>query len=176
MLSAYFLINEGRQLVGNGLDYFSSFWNYTDLVPPILIIATLIIQLKTEEDIMSITFLGTMRSVASLFMWLKFLYFLRIFKETGKKFLYSFYNSVGYLIRMLTRVFWDIRIFTLIMLFMWIAFAEAFLRISEMSPEPFIINYFDALQYSYTLTLGAFNTTPYDSASQYVTLYLLMII
>ena len=36
--SIYFISIEVYQLYNNGLDYFSSFWNYLDLIPPILLL------------------------------------------------------------------------------------------------------------------------------------------
>jgi hypothetical protein len=44
--SLYFLVNELRQLISSGLDYLKSFWNYSDLIPPILIIALIGVHLK----------------------------------------------------------------------------------------------------------------------------------
>lgn len=66
-----------------------------------------------------------MRAVASLLMWAKFLYFLRIYPQTG------------YLIRMLTDVIYGMRVFLLILLFVYFGFGEAFLRIAEMSDQEF---------------------------------------
>lgn len=43
--ASYFLLNEARQLGISGLEYFTSFWNYIDIIPPIgiYVFATLII-------------------------------------------------------------------------------------------------------------------------------------
>jgi hypothetical protein len=35
--SVYFLVNEFRQLAGAGLNYFTSFWNYLDWLPALMI-------------------------------------------------------------------------------------------------------------------------------------------
>ena len=77
-------------------------------------------------------------------MWFKLLYFLRIFGPTG------------YLIRMITVVIWDMKIFLLILFLMYFGFGEAFLRLSENSDEEaqFIINYAYAWVYAYRLSLG----------------------
>ena len=61
---------------------------------------------------------GCMQATMSLILWLKFLYFLRIFKTTG------------YLIRIIVEVIIDMRNFLLIMLLTIIAFADAFRSIS----------------------------------------------
>jgi hypothetical protein len=130
VLSAYFLLNECKQLYFNGLDYFKSFWNYSDLIPPILIITVVIVHYVKRDEPPHV--LASVHSIACLLIWTKFLYFLRIFKHTG------------YFIRMLTDVVYDIRIFLLILLIMYFGFGEAFLRIaeqSEMEEGQFVGNY-----------------------------------
>ena len=48
--SAYFLLSEVKQLFYNGLEYFKSFWNYTDLIPPILIITVVVVHFVRRDD------------------------------------------------------------------------------------------------------------------------------
>lgn len=108
-------------MIINRLDYLKSIWNYADFIPPILIIAIVSIHLKEADD--DISFQATIRAVASLLMWAKFLYFLRI------------YTLTGYLIRMLTDVIYDMRVFLLILLIVYFGFGEAFLRISESNED-----------------------------------------
>lgn len=127
VFSIYFLINETRQLYLNGLEYFVSVWNYSDLLPPMLIIVVVTMKLNffynTRYE--PTTYLATIHSFASFFMWLKFLYFLRIFKDTG------------YLVRTLTDVIFDMKIFLLILFIVYFGFGEAFLRLSETSEEDY---------------------------------------
>lgn len=119
--SAYFLTNEFRQVYKLKFNYFGSVWNYSDLLGPILIIILISFHAKNmadpEYEIPAI--ITTIHSVASLLLWIKFLYFLRIFKPTG------------YLINALSVVVWDMKVFLLILLIVYIAFGEAFLRLSE---------------------------------------------
>lgn len=42
----YFFLNELIQISSNGIEYLKSFWNYVDLLPPILIVIVLIMHLK----------------------------------------------------------------------------------------------------------------------------------
>ena len=105
--------------MSSGLSYLKSVWNYTDLIPPCLIIAVIGVHLKEGQNAPHT--LTSVHSVACLLMWAKFLYFLRVFRSTG------------YFIRMLTDVIYDMKIFLMILLIVYIAFAEAFLRISEDS-------------------------------------------
>jgi hypothetical protein len=62
-------------------------------------------------------------AVTTFFMWLKLLYFLRIFKETG------------YLIRMISTVIVDMKHFLLVLLIAIIAFGDSFLSFAMGNPE-----------------------------------------
>ena len=68
-------------------------------------------------------FIITVEAVCGILMWLKLLYFLRIFKTTG------------YLVRMVTDVLWGMKTFLLILFIVYFGFSEAFLRVSEASEE-----------------------------------------
>ena len=104
-------------------------WNYSDLLPPIFIIAVVSIHLRVNisveypsiPDYTPNGLLYTVHGMASLLMWMKLLYFLRIFENTS------------YLIRMITNVLWDMRVFLLILFLFYFAFGEAFNRINETS-------------------------------------------
>ena len=133
IFSAYFLFNEIRQIVNFGLSYFlTSFWNYVSVLTPIFVVITVALDLANEA---TVPFLAAIRSLASLLMWAKLISFLRLF------------NSTGYLVRTLTTVIYEIRIFLLVLLIIYFGFCEAFLRINEMSdPDAaFVLNYGDAL-------------------------------
>jgi uncharacterized protein with PQ loop repeat len=92
---------------------------------PILVVVVISHHLKelTTSDYKKPNFLITVHSVASLMMWLKFLYFLRIFRPTS------------YFIRMLSQVIWEIRTFLLVLMIVYLGFGEAFLRLSQNSKE-----------------------------------------
>jgi hypothetical protein len=62
-------------------------------------------------------------AITTVFMWLKLLYFMRIFRNTG------------YLIRMIVEVVKDMRNFFLVILITITAFGEAFLRLSLGNDE-----------------------------------------
>jgi hypothetical protein len=93
VFAMYLLKNEIYQLSEAGLEYFASIWNYLDLVPPIGIIIFLLLDYgagffkitdsegNTPDYIKEIEV--SMQATMSLFVWLKFLYFLRIFESTG---------------------------------------------------------------------------------------------
>jgi hypothetical protein len=137
----------------SGWDYFKSVWNYADLLPPVLISVTTAVRLCIFylEDFEANYFLYTVHSLACLLMWAKFLYFLRIFKSTG------------YLVRTLTDVCYDMKIFLLMLFIVYFGFGEAFLRISEKSDEEamFIENYPMAWVRSFS---GDLDTGVFDDA------------
>jgi hypothetical protein len=102
--------------------YFTTLWNVSDVLTPVLVIVLVSFDLQSfagnNEEFEWPSILVTVHSVASLLMWTKFLYFLRIFRQTG------------YLIRMLSTVIYDMRIFLLFLLIVYFGFGEAFLRLS----------------------------------------------
>jgi Polycystin cation channel len=138
-MSGYFFTLEMKQLRNEGLDYLKSFWNYLDLIPPLTLSIFLPMELlgffdyrdqinvylseqaiasqfgKTVEDptVTIRTIEGMLQSILSLIVWLKLLYFLRIFKSTG------------YYIRTITEVIKDMRYFLLMLLLTFIAFGDS---------------------------------------------------
>ncbi len=88
VLSIYFIKNEINQIMNSGLNYFMEPWNYIDLVPPITVLTIAGINFFAIDT----SYESIIKSVGSLFMWLKLLYFLRIYKTTG------------YLVRMIVQV------------------------------------------------------------------------
>eukprot|EP00347_Sterkiella_histriomuscorum_P010355 403376619 len=175
VFSIYFLFNESRQIINQGFRYLLSAWNYTDLLPPVFIITVIslhiVIYLKEKNDSAydPNNFIETIHSVASLLMWAKLLYFLRIFYSTG------------YLIRMISNVVWDMKIFLLILFLMYFGFGEAFLRLSEASAGQddegneisFIKNYAMCWVYAYRLSMGDGSTDTFNKTVQPVTLWIL---
>ena len=81
--------------------------------------------------------------VNSLLIWLKLLYFLRIFESTG------------YLIRMIIQVCVDMRYFLLILLLSLIAFGEGVQSISDQTTLGFT-GYLGGVGYNYRMVLGDF--------------------
>ena len=97
-----------------------------------------------------------MQSIMSLMVWLKFLYFLRIFTATS------------YLIRIIIEVGYDIRHFLLVLLLTFIAFGDAFYAIntSNKEGEGFIEGgYIFGIIYVYTMSLGGFDVTAFGKTA-----------
>ena len=114
MFSLYFCSIEISQLGEEGIKYMFSVWNYLDLVPPFFLLAFIPMELTGYFDIPENKPVeGSMQAVMSLFIWLKMLYFLRIFEKTG------------YLIMIIIEVIIDMKYFLLILLLTFFAFADS---------------------------------------------------
>lgn len=86
----------------------------------------------------------------SLLIWLKFLYFLRIFESTG------------YLIRIIIQVCIDMRHFILLLFLTFIAFGEAIQSISDTTGENNYTGYLGGIGYVYRMVLGDFSVDDFD--------------
>jgi uncharacterized membrane protein len=153
--SLYFIGIELYQLGNNGLDYFRSFWNYLDLVPPILILVFIPLALngtfdKVDEVKQNQTLESSLQATISLLMWLKLLYFLRIFEKTG------------YLIKIIVAVCVDMGPFLVILLLTIMAFGDSMRAIStsNLPQHEFIHSWWQSFTYVYRMILGNFNTEP----------------
>lgn len=74
-------------MVNEGIGYFSSMWNYFDIGAPLLILALAICDTcntfsDPDNHLLQSTYAG-MLGMTSFCLWIKWLYFLRIFKSTG---------------------------------------------------------------------------------------------
>jgi hypothetical protein len=98
-------------------------WNFLDVLLPIFVGVSTGFQMAEWYDLeyQKPEFIVTVHSVCSLMIWIKFLYFLRIFTQTG------------YLINMLNQVIYDMKVFLLILMIIYLGFGEAFLRLSQGS-------------------------------------------
>ena len=99
------------------INYLSSIWNYIDIITPSTILTVLIT--NTFELGLDPNVERTMQAVGVFFMWIKLLYFFRIFK------------SYGYLIRLLILVIDDMRTFMAVFFFTIVAFSDSLLTISN---------------------------------------------
>ena len=79
VFSAYFIWREITQIMLSRYSYFKDMWNYVDLTPPIVVMIIAIINVFEIDT----KWASVLKSIGSLFMWLKMLYFLRINKQTG---------------------------------------------------------------------------------------------
>ena len=164
----YFITNELFQFFQNKLDYLtdSLLWNMLDLIPAFLIIGVVSSNLAQRyADYQEHNFIGTVHAIASVTMWLKFMYFLRLFEATG------------YLIRIIVNMVYDMKIFILILFIVQIGFGEAFLRLSEQSEGDgkFLPNFAKAFVFAFRLSLGDNDVDAFSEIAQPVTAWILFI-
>jgi hypothetical protein len=158
LFATYFFANEVKQLIRSPLEYFTSIWNYIDLIPTLgiytLTAISLVKFLATADPI----FISNITSITTFFMWFKLLYFLRLF------------SSTSYLIHMIIQVVIDMRHFLLVLFITIIAFGDSLLQISLTNAEefddngdqvngPFTGNFLYSVGYTYIMILGGFSTS-----------------
>ena len=86
VLSLYFLGTEALQSNDSAVEYLSSPWNYLDVLPPLLIFSTMILDTlmpDAQETDGFIVFKNVTHAIIALMLWIKMFYFLRIFRKTG---------------------------------------------------------------------------------------------
>jgi len=124
IFSTYFLLNEVKQLTESGLSYLLSIWNYIDLIPPIGLygLLVLIVMNRFSTDINNAIvppeIFCSFVAIVTFFMWMKILYFMRIFKKTS------------YLIRMIVEVVSGMGVFLFVLFIALAAFGNAFYALS----------------------------------------------
>ncbi len=114
VINAVFVVGfsfiELRQVFSAPLDYFSSFWNWIDILSVFLngaFIVCDIAHINPQEQRM-------IGAASVLIFWLKFYYFLRLFKPTAM------------FIKMMTQIMSDIKSFGLFLILAFIAFNNTY--------------------------------------------------
>ena len=143
--ATYFLCQEYRQIKKAGWGYLRDIWNYSDIIPPLVILAIILMDVLDKERNPKIQY--TLAAIACFGMWVKILYFLRIFRQTG------------FFITMLLRVVSVSRIFFLLYTLMLCTFGCTF-YILTASDKRFYSFIYDA----YLLGLGEFDNDFSDTA------------
>jgi hypothetical protein len=146
-------------------EYFREFWNWFDMGSLLINLAYLISDLVDANPSRN----RTLSSVAALFMWMKLLYFLRLFTPTAA------------LIRMIVEILKDMFVFTIIYFIAIIGFANAFYILAfnltdDHTNSMFEQNFFKAILYSYRTGLGDFVTDAFDGAQDKYIWYVMFIV
>lgn len=147
------------------MSYFGDIWNYADMLPPIIITLNLVADFffNNEKRANLNNFRTSMLAIASIGMWIKIFYFLRIFRSTG------------FFVNMLLRVIKRSAVFFLLYLLILCSFASSFYI---MSPTDSGLIWW--LDYTYLLGLGEFGmewdefTTP--SVAQFFFLFATLLV
>jgi hypothetical protein len=110
-------------MIRDPLEYLMSIWNYVDIIPTLGIYTLCLLSFVDLIATSSPVITGNLRAVTAFFMWMKFLYFLRLFKKTS------------YLIHLIIQVLADMRYFLLILFIPIVAFGDAFLSIAQQNED-----------------------------------------
>ena len=158
VFSLYLLGIEAYQMSLSGVSYFVSFWNYLDFIPPSMLLVFIgmanfeYFQNRADSTVETVE--ASMQATMSLMLWLKMLYFLRIFKTTG------------YLIRIIIEVVVDMRHFLFILLLTFVAFGDAMYNINTSNQSEFIEGgYLGSIAFVYRMVLGDFDTGNFGSVA-----------
>jgi hypothetical protein len=117
-----FMIIECRQLYSEGFDYFFDYWNWIDLTSATLNMIFLIsvnLDVLSNHQIVTIEWVRTIGAVACWMMWFKVFYWMRLFKKTA------------HFITLISTTIYDIRIFSIMLVIILIAFANFFFVINN---------------------------------------------
>lgn len=137
-------------------------WNYIDIIPPCMNIAVISTNIANEYIGLEPTTLHVILAVACFFMWMKLLYFLRIFESTG------------YLISMIIEVINDMGTFFLILAITIIAFGDSMLLVNlANSPDNRFIDeqngrFVGGVTFAYLIALGDWDTGNFGASATWV--------
>lgn len=139
---SFFIITELEALWFDPVEYVSEWGtNLTDLLPLVLVYVNTIRSLSESGPVFKSFWV--IQSLASITLWLKFVYFLRSMPY------------FAYLVRTLRETFNYIAAFFIILIITCLGFADAFLSLSRsMKDEGFLDNYYAAFRYSWLFVLG----------------------
>lgn len=164
-LWAYFFYIEIKQAYSLRKEYMKDFWNWIDISSLILNFTYLIRDLLNSDPHNN----RVLSSCAVLIMWLKLLYFLRLFAPTAA------------LIRMIVEITQDMFVFTIIYFIAIVGFADAFFILaynlnSNEENEMFDNNFLLAIIYSYRTGLGDFDTAAFENSNDKGLWYVLFVV
>lgn len=161
ILSFYFLGNEYLQLKHetSTIKYITSFWNYIDLIPLVLVLSALTLSAWVqfaESDIAH--WQRYLNAVASFFIWFKFLYFFRIFR------------TFGHLIKTIIEVINDMKVFMVILSMSILAFSGTFFILAQNNKgdQVFVDSYIGSILQMFELMLGNFDSDKFGETGYFV--------
>ena len=155
MLACYFFLLEFRQFVVQGpRKYLGNPWNYIDIIPLFLIALSMSIEFMINDP----KWERPLNAISCFFMWVKFLYLMRIFRQTSK------------FISMIEAVITDMRVFLYVFFITLIAFGQAMfiLANNNSGDDKFISSFFDGVFFAYRMSLGDFDVTKLGSVYLYL--------
>lgn len=162
MLSTYFIFSAIKIAIKDGYSYFLSPWAYLDFGSPVLIVVEAVLNFFGYFDgsVDRTNTLAIIQAGTTLLLWLKFLYFMRVFK------------SVGFYIKTIIEVMIDMRYFLVVLLVGFLAFGDSLRKLQDYDTDAddgsFIDNVlfydgdarmFDGFMYIFAQALGGYDPT-----------------
>ncbi len=105
--------------IAGPMKYLASPWNYLDVIPLVLILISMFFARLGLDP----TFERPLNAIACFFMWIKFLYFWRIFRQTSK------------FISMIIAIIADLKVFLIVFLVTLIAFGQSLYIMSNNNED-----------------------------------------
>jgi hypothetical protein len=120
-----FLKIELDQVKSTGWGYLNDYWNWIDfssLLLNMIFLIMLNIDVLANKTIIHVTIIRTIGALGCWFMWIKVFYWMRLFKATA------------HFITLIFTTIYDVRIFTLMLLIIIVAFANFFFIVNLNTP------------------------------------------
>lgn len=140
ILCIHFFRNEMIQLKNETLyKYLSNLWNYIDVIPLLFVIAAIslsfAVSLKDNSYLGYVKWERYLNAFASFFIWFKFLYFFRIFR------------NFGHLIQTIIEVLIDMRVFLVILFCSILAFSGTYFILAQNNEgeDVFVESYMESI-------------------------------
>jgi len=161
VLVAYNIYIEVRQMIYYKVKYFTTFWNLIDLTSLIMNAFVLIADLSK----LNLTKFVPVLACAVLLMWLKLVYFGRMFLSTA------------WMVRMIFAVIYDLGYFLFVFGLMVLAFSNSFFVISRNNSPQFTGGDMgEAFKYTYRTAIGDFNTDVIPTNGYNVLIYIIWLL
>mmetsp|Transcript_115265 Transcript_115265/g.159933 ORF Transcript_115265/g.159933 Transcript_115265/m.159933 type:complete len:248 (+) Transcript_115265:1324-2067(+) len=149
MFALYFLSHHFIQLKERHYHFFSMAmaWSLADVIPLVANLISIGFEISSMEDETYIRWSRPLYGMATLFLWLKVFYFLRMFRDFGQ------------LVLMIFTVIGQMGTFFAVFFFFIIAFGNTFysLSMANKPDERFVTGYLDGWKYTYLITLRNFD-------------------
>lgn len=125
VLSTYFIFSAIKIAIKDGYSYFLSPWAYLDFGSPVLIVVEAVLNFFGYFDgsVDRTNTLAIIQAGTTLLLWLKFLYFMRVFK------------SVGFYIKTIIEVMIDMRYFLVVLLVGFLAFGDSLRKLQDYDTD-----------------------------------------
>ena len=148
----FFVWVEVNQLRFHGRTYFTSFWNWLDLLSIMINALVVIMDLTEFKD----NEVNVVACISVLVLWFRLFYLLRVFADTA------------YLISMIQAIILEMKYFVLALVIAILAFSNTFYILGRNADDGNFTgdHLWDAFIYTYKMGLGDFDTDNFDTSDE----------